>query len=186
LKITVETNLKSVNYLDIHMDLNTGSHTPFRKPNDQPLYINVNSNHPESITKHIPTAIQKRISTLSSNKEICDESSKMYNDALHESGYPDTIKYHKENNDTNKPNRNRSRKTIWFNPPFSKAVKSSVGGTFLKLIDKHFPPGSKLHKIFNKNNVKVSYSCTQNISSIIKAHNTKIVKKPDETSKKCN
>ena len=45
------------------------------------------------------------------------------------------------------------------------------------MIEKHFPRSSKLHKIFKKNTVKVSYSCTQNISQIIKGHNKKIVKK---------
>ena len=38
----------------------------------------------------------------------------------------------------------------------------------LNIILKHFPCSSKLHKIFNKNTVKVSYSCTQNMSQINK------------------
>ena len=29
----------------------------------------------------------------------------------------------------------------------------------------------KLHKIFNKNSVKVSYSCIENMKSVITAHN---------------
>ena len=44
---------------------------------------------------------------------------------------------------------------------------------FLQVIDTHFPPANKLHKIFNRDTVKVSYSCTQNISQIIKGHNKK-------------
>ena len=36
LKITVQTNLKVVDYLDVTLDLVTGSHRPFRKPNDTP------------------------------------------------------------------------------------------------------------------------------------------------------
>ena len=67
LKITVETNLSSVNYLDINMNLTTGIHRPFRKPNDQPSYINSSSNHPRVIIDHMPSSIGKRISTLSSN-----------------------------------------------------------------------------------------------------------------------
>ena len=47
---------------------------------------------------------------------------------------------------------------ILFNSPFSKNVKTNVGCKFLCLIDKHFPRTKKLHKIFNRNNVKVS--CT--------------------------
>ena len=45
---------------------------------------------------------------------------------------------------------------------------------FLQLIDTHLLPTYNLHKIFNRNTVKVSYSCTQNISQIIKRHNRKV------------
>ena len=40
---------------------------------------------------------------------------------------------------------------------------------------KHFPPHHKLHKSFNRNNVKISYSCLPNIKSIINAYNRKIL-----------
>ena len=44
----------------------------------------------------------------------------------------------------------------------------------LQLIVTHFSPANKLHKIFNRNTVKASYICTQNISRIIKGHNKKV------------
>ena len=43
------------------------------------------------------------------------------------------------------------------------------------MIKKHFPQGHKFHKIFNKNNVKVSYSCMANMKSIISSHNKTIL-----------
>ena len=46
LQITVQTNLKSINFLDINLNLETGIHQPYRKPNDLPMYINAKSNHP--------------------------------------------------------------------------------------------------------------------------------------------
>ena len=46
LKITAESNLHVVNFLDVTFDLSTGKHKPYRKPNDDPLYINKHSNHP--------------------------------------------------------------------------------------------------------------------------------------------
>ena len=55
-------------------------------------------------------------------------------------------------------------------------VETNVGRTFLNLVKKHFPNGHRLHKIFNKNTLKVSYSCMENIDSIIKSHNSKIGK----------
>ena len=51
---------------------------------------------------------------------------------------------------------------------------------FLSLIDKHFTrsDGEDLRKLFNRNNVKVSYSCMPNMGSIIKSHNSKILTPP--------
>ena len=42
-----------------------------------------------------------------------------------------------------------------------------------------------MHKIFNKNTVKVSYSCMNNISSILSTH-IKIILNPKQTSFGCN
>ena len=70
--------------------------------------------------------------------------------------------------------RKGTRKIIWFNPAFSLNVKTNVAKMFSQLIDTHFPRTNKLHKIFNRNTVKVSYSCTQNTSQIIKGHNKKV------------
>ena len=46
LDITVETNLKITDFLDITLNLNTEKFYPYRKPNDTPLYVNKKSNHP--------------------------------------------------------------------------------------------------------------------------------------------
>ena len=46
---------------------------------------------------------------------------------------------------------------------------------FLNLIKKHFPPNHNLHPGFNRDNLKVSYSCIPNLSSIINNHNKKIL-----------
>ena len=67
---------------------------------------------------------------------------------------------------------NQRRRITRFNPPDSKRVIIRIGQQFLKLIDKHFPVTSRLHKIFNRSTVKVSYSCMPNMGSIIRHHNT--------------
>ena len=67
--------------------------------------------------------------------------------------------------------RNRKRNIIWYNPPFSKNVSTNIGQTFLNIIDDEFPAGHPLHKIFNRNTVKISYSCMPNIKQIIDGHN---------------
>ena len=43
------------------------------------------------------------------------------------------------------------------------------------------PKSNKLHKIFNRNTVKVSYCCTENLWSIIKTHNKKVTNATVET-----
>ena len=41
--------------------------------------------------------------------------------------------------------------------------------------DRHFPKSHKLHKIFNWNNVKISYSSMPNFGSIINSNNKKTI-----------
>ena len=45
LSITIETNLFQTDFLDVTFKLPTGKFFPFRKPNNQPLYINAKCNH---------------------------------------------------------------------------------------------------------------------------------------------
>ena len=46
--------------------------------------------------------------------------------------------------------KKRSRKVIWFNPPFSLNVKANVQKMSLKLVKRHFPNENLEHKIFSK------------------------------------
>ena len=69
---------------------------------------------------------------------------------------------------------NRSQSIIWFNPPFSRNVITNVVKRFLNLLDIRVPKSNKVYKIFNRNTVKVSYCCTENLSSIIKTYNKKV------------
>ena len=93
LKALFKCNLKIVDYLDITFDLNTGSYKPFKKPNNNPRYIHVESNHPRNIIKQIPKSISKRISANSSNEAIFKEAAPYYNTRLKEAGYSEVIKY---------------------------------------------------------------------------------------------
>ena len=60
LKIRVEANQKTTTFLDITMDLQTGKYKPYMKPNNRPLYIHKESNHPPSIIRNVPKNINKR------------------------------------------------------------------------------------------------------------------------------
>ena len=66
-------------------------------------------------------------------------------------------------------------------------VETNIGKKFLKLIDKHFAKTNKFHKIFYRNNVKVSYSCLPNFANIIKSHNHRIFsEEKTQDQPKCN
>ena len=110
LKITVQTNLKCVDYLDVTLNLNTGSYQPYRKRNDNPLYVNRLSNHPPTIIRQIPTAVETRISSLSSNEETFRNATPPYDDALKNSGYDYELKY-KEVKHQEKENNGKRKKT---------------------------------------------------------------------------
>jgi hypothetical protein len=56
LKITAEITHQSVNFLDITLNINDESYQPYRKPNNEPLFIDSHSNHPPSITKQLPSS----------------------------------------------------------------------------------------------------------------------------------
>ena len=182
-QIEIATSLSEVNFLNVTFNLKTESYRPYKKPNDNLMYINTSSNHPQQILKQLPISINHRLSKNSSNETIFNESKTEYIAALKSSGYKDpTLVFNKPQMSKRK---NRCRKVILFNPPFNKNISSNVAQTFLRLIDKHFSRNKKLHKLFNRNNVKVSYSCTPNIGRIIKSHN-KSLTNAKRTKKPCN
>ena len=98
LSLEIDCSLKTVNYLDITLDLNTGTYKPYRKPNDEILYIHAKSNHPANILKQLPISIETRLSNLSSNSEIFDEASNHYQNILNQSGYDYKLQYKPPNN----------------------------------------------------------------------------------------
>ena len=112
----------------------------------------------------------KNASQLSSNEEIFSESVPFYEDKLQPSGCQQKLKYNTVNTKTHSK-CNHKRNIILFNPPFNRNVSKKIGKYFLNLLDKHFPRNHCLHKIFNRNSIKVSYSCTKNMKTITNNHN---------------
>ena len=173
LKITIEANKKVVNFLDVTLNLNTGKFHPYSKPNNTPLYVHNKSNHPPTTLRNIPLAINKRLTEISSDEESFRLASQTYQAAPDKSGYKHQLMFKHPLNTTaaNRNKYNRSRNIIWYNSPHSRNVATNIGKTFLEIIDKEFPLGHTLHKIFNRNTIKISYSCITNIKQIIDGHN---------------
>ena len=75
-------NLHVVDFLDIQFNLKANSYKPYMKANSVPVYINKSSNHPPQALKELPKTIKKRISSISSSKEISNNSKTIYEDTL--------------------------------------------------------------------------------------------------------
>ena len=146
------------------MNLNNGTFKLFSKNDSAPRYINISSNHPRSVLRQIPNAVNQRINKLSSGKKIFEENKSRYDDALKDSGFQGRLEYltpvdlnsraRKNNGGTHTPlkvgetinnsshgnrrGKNRNRKVVWFNPPFCKLTNINIGRYFLHLLDKHF------------------------------------------------
>ena len=84
---------------------------PYKKPNDQPLYVNTSSNYPPKIIKQLPTSISNRLSNNSSNKQAFDMSKGEYEKALRESGYKNVSLIYTDKKNI-KQKRNRSRNIV--------------------------------------------------------------------------
>ena len=119
--------------------------------------------------------ISSRLSKKSHSLQEFNKTIPKYQLALEKSGYRKKLTYVKEkqkqtdqfNSTSINRSRNRTRKIIWFNPPFNDEDNTNIGKQFFILLNKHFPPSNKYHKIFNKNNIKLSYSCMPNVKSMI-------------------
>ena len=129
--------------------------------------------------------IQKRISVLSDTKDTFEQEAPFYQNALRECGYKDAHLVFDPPAPAKKKQRKRS--VLYFNPPFCKSVKTEVGEIFLRLLDKHFPVGHRLHRFINRHNTKVSYCTMKSVKAYIAAHNRKVLNpSTTDTSRKCN
>ena len=171
-KITISINLISTDFLDIKLDLQNNKFSPYRKPNDSPVYVHSGSNHPVNILKQLPKMTGERLSKLSCNKEEFDKAAEDYQEILKKSGYKEKLSYTQP---VQRNRRQRKRNILWYNPPFDLQVKTNIRKMFLELIDKNFPHHHRLHKIINRKTVKISYSCMPNVASHIASHNRKVL-----------
>ena len=92
-----------------------------------------------------------------------------YEKALESGGFTEKLTFiqpNEQSQNNRESKKIRKRKIIWFNPPFYLNVKTDVGKLFFKILGKDFLKTNPLSKIFNKNTVKISYSCTRNMKSI--------------------
>ena len=168
-------NATKADFLDCTLDLTKDTFYPFKKPNNTLLYINSQSNHPPCIIKELPRMIEKRLSDLSRTANEFENHKKDYEKALKDNGHPHHLKY----GPPAAKKRSRTRNVTYFNPPYNCSVTTNIGKNFLALLAKHFPKSNRYHKLFNKNTVKISYSCSPNLANIISSHNKSVIAKKE-------
>ena len=133
-KIEIVTNLTEVDFLDVTFNLENNKYRPYKKPNDKLI-------------------ISDRLSRNSPSADIFNSTKLEYEEVRKKCGHTTKLTYTPPNREQSNARRKRQRKIVWFNQPFNVDVSSNVEKIFL---NKYFPRSSKLHKIFNKNTVKVS------------------------------
>ena len=139
-----------------------------------------------SITKQLSRSIEKCLSKLSS-KDIFYETTSFYEHRLASCGYNEKLTYKQQGENNKNTGKNRKRNIIWLNPRYCKSLKTNIGKYFFRLLNKHFPTGHKLHNIFNRNTLKLSYSCMPNREAKIDGHNKKMLENiPPPKTKLCN
>ena len=83
------------------------------------------------------------------------------------------------NNHSSRLSNYRINKIIWFNPPFCKFTHNSIGKYFINLLDRHFNKDNSLSKNFNRNAVKISFSCKNDMYKILNNHNRRLLTETD-------
>ena len=119
-------------------NLNSGLYRPYKKPKDQLLYVTTSSDHPPQVIKQLLNSINRKLIGNSSNKAVFNASKNAYEEALHKSGYKSNLEFPNEISSIKK-NRPRRRNIIWFNPPFSQAVKTNGCEIISSFIRQAFP-----------------------------------------------
>ena len=84
LRKTIQANLQKVNFLAIQLDLNTSTYQPYRKPDNNPVYLTKIPITPTKVLKELPKSIEKHVSGISLNENVFTQSTPIYHDASQE------------------------------------------------------------------------------------------------------
>ena len=94
LSTTIQCNFKLVDFSEVTFDLYNSLYKPYRRPNNKTIYINKQYNHPPNFLKQLPKSIVKRISDISSSKDLFNKSLSIYQNALYGSGFKEELSAH--------------------------------------------------------------------------------------------
>ena len=128
----LKANLRIVSFLDIALDLRNNTYERYNNPENHTVYINISSDVPKTIwmMRNLPKSITKRLSDLSSTKEIFQKAAVIYCEALKKDGFNEPLVFTPKANATdNTSKKKRKHKIKWFILPFPLNVKTNIGRT---------------------------------------------------------
>ena len=105
LRLIIKCDLKIVDFIDVTLNLTDSTDKPYHKLNDEICYIHKESNHPPSITKQLPISIEARLSKISSNEKVFNESVSIYQEALDKSSHNHNFNHKFQKTSTNNTQR---------------------------------------------------------------------------------
>ena len=116
LRITIEANEKTIDFLEVTFNLNKNTYQPFTKPNTTLKYVHRERNGIRGINE--------RLSSLSSDKASFDQATPPYQKALDKCQYRYTLHY--EPPTTNKRKNRQRNNILWYNLLFSKNFSTNI------------------------------------------------------------
>ena len=78
--------------MGVTFNLINGLYAPYKKTNDNFLYINTSFNHQPQIIKQLTNSINKRLRENLENEQVFNTVKIAYENALHKSGYRSSLK----------------------------------------------------------------------------------------------
>ena len=144
------------------------------------MYINKKSNH-SSILQQLPKSISRRISGISSNENIFNQSIPCHKKKLEKEWIQCLLKY----SPTHNQDENNQQREQWIQSTVSSQHESNCRKVIHLTSTYRFPKARKFPKIFNSNTVKLRYYCMKNMGSIISSHNKPILQ-PYNENYRCN
>ena len=113
---------------------------------------------------------------MASSQQEFDTVKGTYDEALRKAGYNGELRYKTAEGAPERRGKNRKRNCLWFNPPYSLGIQGNITKMFYSIVSRAFPRDHEyLGKLFNSRNLKVSYSTTPNLQSILAKHNKKVM-----------
>ena len=123
------------------------------------------------------TQCQRSAGGCHSSPPMRRSSTMPYEEPIKRAGHTEKLSY-QPRVQQGQSRRRRRRKILWFNPPFDASMTTKLGKVFLNILDRCFPVGHVLRRVFNRHTVQLWYRTMPNMNSIIAANNMKPGKVP--------